>query len=70
MASEIVLDGCTTIWDAVATKHIPIPSEAEWQSIADEFYDWWNFPNCIGAIDEMHVMTQCPFNSGSLFYNY
>ena len=29
-----------------------------------------NFPNCIGAIDGKHVMTQCHFNSGSLFYNY
>ena len=29
-----------------------------------------NFPNYIGAIDGKHVMIQCPFNSGPLFYNY
>ena len=40
------------------------------KSIIDEFYERWNFPNCIGAIDGKHVMIQCPFNSGSLFYNY
>ena len=25
-------------------------------------------PNCIGAFDGKHVMIQCSFNSGSLFY--
>ena len=49
---------------------MPVPSEDKWKSIADEFYERWNFPNCIGAIDGKHVMIQCPFNSGSLFYNY
>ena len=70
MAREIILYICTMTWDALATIHIPITSKAEWQSIADEFDDQWNFPNCIGAIDGKHVMIQCPFNSGSLFYNY
>ena len=27
----------------------------KWKSIADEFYERWNFPNCIGAIDGKHV---------------
>ena len=39
---------------------MPEPSEDKWKSIADEFYERWNFPNCI---DGKH-------NSGSLFYNY
>ena len=47
-----------------------VPSEDKWKSIADEFYEQWNIPNCIEAIDGKHVMIQCPFNSGSLFYNY
>ena len=33
-------------------------------------YERWNFPNCMGAIDGKHVIIQCPFNSGSLFYSY
>ena len=49
---------------------MPVPSEVEWQTIADDFFVKWNFPNCIGAIDGKHVMIQCPVNSGSLFYNY
>ena len=47
-----------------------LPSEDKWKSIADEFYERWNFCSCIGAIDGKHVMIQCPFKSGSLFYNY
>ena len=49
---------------------MPVPLEDKWKSIADEFSDRWNFPNCIGTIDGKHVMIQCPFNPGSLFYNY
>ena len=44
-------------------------SEDKWKSIADEFFERWHLPNCIGSIDGNHVMIQCPFNSGSLFYN-
>ena len=49
---------------------MPVPSEDKWKSIADEFHERWYLPNCIGATDGKHVMIQCPFNSGSLFYNY
>ena len=69
-ARQIVLDVCTALWDALASIHMPIPSEVEWESIAEDFFARWNFPNCIGAIDGKHVMIQCPVNSGSLFYNY
>ena len=69
-ARQIILDVSTAIWDALASIHMPVPSEVEWHTIADDFFVRWNFPNCIGAIDGKHVMIQCPVNSGSLFYNY
>ena len=69
-ARKIILDVCTAIWDAFASTHLPVPSEVEWHSIADDFFASLNFPNCIGAIDGKHIMIQCPVNSGSLFYNY
>ena len=68
-ARQIILDVCTAIWDVLAPIYMPVPSEDKWKSIVDEFYERWNFPNCTGAIDGKHVMIQCPFNSGSLFYN-
>ena len=69
-ARQIILDVCTALWDALASIHMPVPSKVEWESIAEDFFARWNFPNCIGAIDGKHVMIQCPVNSGSLFYNY
>ena len=50
-ARQIILDVCNALWDALAAIHMPVPSEVEWQTIADDFFARWNFPNCIGAID-------------------
>ena len=65
---KIILDVSTAIWDVLAPIYMPVLSEDKWKSIADEFYERGNFPNCIGAIDGKHVVIHCPFNSGSLFY--
>ncbi|KAL4104241.1 hypothetical protein QTP88_019550 [Uroleucon formosanum] len=49
---------------------LPDPSKVDLKTKADEFYQKWNFPNCVLAIDGKHVRIQCPSNSGSLFFNY
>ena len=30
----------------------------------------WNFPHSMGAIDEKHVVLQCPRNSASEYFDY
>lgn len=51
-------------------RHLVPPSEEEWLRIADEYYNMYNFPNCLGAIDGKQIQVIKPCNSGSLFRNY
>jgi hypothetical protein len=46
-------------------------SEEEWIDIAKEFESWWNFHNCLGAVDGKYVAIILPPGGGSFFsYRY
>jgi hypothetical protein len=45
-------------------------TEQGWRDLADQWYQRWNFPHTVGAIDGKHVACKAPRNSGSEFYNY
>lgn len=48
-----------------------VPSTtAEWETVMKDYYTFWNFPNCCGAMDGKHVVIRCPKKTGSYFYNY
>ena len=55
-ARKIIFDVYTAIWDVLAPIYMPVPSEGKWKSIADEFYERWNFHSGIGAIDGKQVI--------------
>ena len=61
---SILIYSFNLIWDVLAPIYMPLLSEDKWKSIAGEFYERWNFPNGIGAIDGKHVMIQCPKFTG------
>ena len=42
----------------------------EWMAVAQDYWDIWNFPLCLGALDGKHVAIRKPACSGSRFYNY
>ena len=67
----IIFETCEAIWTHMRQPFCSTPStEAEWKQIAKGFYDLWNFPNCLGAVDGKHCSVQCPPNTGSEYFNY
>ncbi|XP_044753817.1 protein ANTAGONIST OF LIKE HETEROCHROMATIN PROTEIN 1-like [Coccinella septempunctata] len=70
LISRIVPEVCEALVD-VLMEYIKLPSSpAEWEEIAQQFENVWNFPNCLGAIDGKHIVIQAPIKSGSEYINY
>ncbi|XP_055030232.2 uncharacterized protein [Misgurnus anguillicaudatus] len=65
----IVAQTCKAIWDCLRDEHMPVPTEDKWRSTANRFYERWNFPNCLGAMNGKHIVIQVPANSGSQSLN-
>ena len=69
--SNVIDETCLALWNCLKEKYLRPPKTSEnWKRIAKDFFDKWNLPHCIGAIDEKHIRIKPPINSGSLFYNY
>ncbi|XP_050676177.1 uncharacterized protein LOC126973086 isoform X2 [Leptidea sinapis] len=50
---SIVHETRRVIWNALRPSVMPKPTREKWTRIAMEFDEKWNFPNCIGAIDDV-----------------
>lgn len=69
-AAEIVKETCRAIWIKLQPIHMPKPTTESFLSVAQDYWQLWDFPNCIGAIDGKHIRIQCPPQSGSMYFNY
>lgn len=68
---DIIYETSQAIWDTMGPLYMKTPSSPqEWKKIATDFSTYWDFPNCLGAIDGKHCNIQAPKNSGSEFFNY
>lgn len=67
---KIIKETCTVVVKVLSPMYLKAPKEEEWKRIVAGFWKYWNFPNCIGAIDGKHFVIKCPPNSGSLYFNY
>ena len=69
--SYTVQEVCRAIIAHLACKYLKVPStKSEYMKIAKQFYNCWNFPNTLGAIDREHITIQKPDGGSSLYYNY
>ncbi|XP_069688218.1 uncharacterized protein [Periplaneta americana] len=68
--SQIVREVLKCLCDKLVPIFLPTPTKDRMKTIASEFYDLWDFPNCCGAVDGKHCRIVYPDNSGSLFFNY
>lgn len=61
---------CEAIWNRLQPVYMKNPTEEMWTLTSEEFYNLWQFPNCIGSIAGKHVTVVCPRNSGSNYFCY
>ncbi|KAJ4920286.1 hypothetical protein JOQ06_025989 [Pogonophryne albipinna] len=61
---------CAAIAKKMMERFLPRPTEDTWKEVAQGFWEKWNFPNCLGAIDGKHIVIQVPPRSGSQYFNY
>ena len=69
---RIIHETCQAIWHRLSeANYLKVPSTAaEWERIAWDIEDRWNFLQAIGEIEGKHVVTFQPAGSGSSFFNY
>ena len=69
--STIVKETCDATYSTLGQEYLKTPkTEAEWERIALQFEERWNFPNGIGAVDGKRILIQQSASSGSHFYDY
>jgi acetyltransferase-like isoleucine patch superfamily enzyme len=52
---KIILEICDLVWTVLAPIYLKAPeTNEEWLRIAHDFYNKWNFPNCIGGYDSYY----------------
>lgn len=66
----IVKETVTAIWEKLRPLKMPTPSKDDFDQIAKDFDELWNFPHVIGCLDGKHIRIKCPDNSASMFFNY
>lgn len=67
---QIIKETCKAIWEKLQPIYLPQLTRNDFERITAEFFDVWQLPNCVGAIDGRHMRIKAPPMSGSEFYNY
>ena len=69
--SRIIPTVAKAIIDELQHQYSETPNTVdEWLIISEKFYQRWNFPNMIGAVDGKQIVLEQPNKSGSHYGNY
>ena len=68
--SAFIPEVCGAILDEYYNAATLPKSEDEWKETAKMFWNRWNLPHCLGAIDGKHIAMKQPAHSGTLYHNY
>jgi hypothetical protein len=66
----LVKETVQILWDVLQPLHMPLPTADKFKKLAEEYQSFWNFPQCLGAIDGKHVRIICPAHSGIMYFSY
>lgn len=66
----VIRETCTSLWTQLVDIVMPNPTKEQFIKIANGFWEKWNLPNCIGALDGKHCLVQAPYHSGSDYFSY
>ncbi|XP_061925526.1 uncharacterized protein LOC133664703 [Entelurus aequoreus] len=61
---------CAAIEKVTMKTFLPRPTAEMWKEVAQRFWQKWNFPNCLGALDGKHMVVQAPPRSGSRYFTF
>ena len=69
--NKITPETCQAVWAAFSPLYVACLRNAkESENVAQDFWEKWNFPFCIGGLDGKHVYCHCPPNSGYIYLNF
>ncbi|XP_040074458.1 protein ALP1-like [Ixodes scapularis] len=66
-----LVETCDAIYKMLGPKYLVSPrTKDEWLAVMKNFFEIWQFPQCIGALDGKHATIIKPPKSRSVFFNY
>lgn len=69
-AHYVIKETCDVLWAVLSPIVLKPPEGNDWEKIMNGYYNRWNIPNCIGALDGKHCSIQAPKYTGSQYFSY